>query len=29
VGAIFTRADGGGVLQIYDAESKVIFKQPN
>ena len=29
VGAIFARNEGGGVLQIYDAESKVIFKRPD
>jgi len=29
VGAIFTRNEGGGVLQVYDAEGKVIFKRPD
>ena len=28
VGAIFARSEGGGVLQIYDANQKVIFKRP-
>ena len=29
VGAIFTRSEGGGVLQIYDGDSKVVFKRPD
>ena len=29
VGAIFARSEGGGVLQIYDGDSKVVYKQPN
>jgi hypothetical protein len=29
VGAIFARSEGGGVLQIYDGDAKVVFKQPN
>ena len=29
VGAIFARGEGGGVLQIYDAEAKVIYKRPD
>jgi hypothetical protein len=29
VGALFARSEGGGVLQIYDGDSKVVFKQPN
>ena len=29
VAALFARSEGGGVLQIYDGDSKVVFKQPN
>jgi hypothetical protein len=29
VGAIFARSEGGGVLQIYDGDAKVVYKQPN
>lgn len=28
-GTIFARPEGGGVLQVYDAKQKVIFKQPD
>jgi hypothetical protein len=28
VAAIFARSEGGGVLQIYDASQKVVFKRP-
>jgi len=29
VGALFTRSEGGGALQLYDADAKVVYKQPN
>ncbi len=29
VAALFARSEGGGVLQLYDGDSKVTFKQPN